>query len=702
MLPVPAPSAALPSAVYALHSEGHRQLITQSHGRSQAFGLQPRERPDFAPLRQRQMDAQREENRRLFQHASPVMETLYEQIANTHSMVLLTSSSGLILHSLGDADFLEKASQVALMPGVDWSEQTRGTNAIGTALTEGQPVVVHGSDHFLQANQFLTCSCAPIYEPCGKLVGALDVTGDQRSYHQHTMALVRMSAQMIENHMFDHMFVGALRIHFHARPEFLNTLVEGIVVFTQEGRFLSANRSAQFQLGLSVNALQAHTFGSLFGQSVSQFHDRTRLHGQQPVSLCMHNGVSVFCLSKNKPAQAWFGSHDLPAAAQDTAHAPPAPAAPHAFVSATRASALSGRGRCASLHDLNTGDPQVAALLHKLQRVQNNDIPIMVLGETGTGKDILAQAIHSDSARAQMPFVSINCASIPDSLIESELFGYEEGAFTGAKRKGALGKIQMAHGGTLFLDEIGDMPTQLQARLLRVLQERRVTPLGSGKAYEVDVMLICATNKNLKTLIAQGQFREDLYYRLNGLVVRLPALRERADFDVVAHNILQSLCAPGQTLRISEPVMALFRSCPWPGNIRQLHNLLRTAAVMVGAQGEIGVGDLPDDFMDDLRAAPPAPMLPPEPLLALDALGNLGPLGLGCAAAGVAAGTAPAPTSAPVSAGGSERLHDVALVAMAQALRDCRGNVSAAAKRLGVSRNTIYRKKAELPADLWH
>jgi sigma-54 dependent transcriptional regulator, acetoin dehydrogenase operon transcriptional activator AcoR len=193
------------------------------------------------------------------------METLYEQIANTHSMVLLTASDGLILHSLGDNDFLEKASRVALMPGVEWSEKSKGTNAIGTALAEEQAIVVHGRDHYLSANQFLTCSCTPITDPYGKVVGALDVTGDQRSYHHHTMALVRMSAQMIENRMFANVFPDAVRIHFHSRPEFLDTLVEGIVVFTSDGRFLSANRSAQFQLGQSVNALRAHTFSSLFG-----------------------------------------------------------------------------------------------------------------------------------------------------------------------------------------------------------------------------------------------------------------------------------------------------------------------------------------------------------------------------------------------------------------------------------------------------
>ena len=702
--------------IYALNSDHHRHLIQASHGRSHSFGLDAVGKPDFSPLQQRDIEFARDENRLLYQHASPVMETLYEQIANTHSMVLLTSSNGLILHSLGDADFLEKASQVALMPGVEWSEQSRGTNAIGTALTEGTPLVVHGRDHFLEANQFLTCSCTPIFDPYGKVMGALDVTGDQRSYHQHTMALVRMSAQMIENHMFENVFPDAMRIHFHSRPEFLNTLVEGIVVFTLDGRFQSANRSAQFQLGLSVNAMQAHTFSSLFNQPVSQFHDRLRHAAGQPVSLCMHNGVSVFCQARLKPTNAWFsGVRDTHPTAQPTEPPVPTPA--------TRATtaAAAGRASLSSLHYLNTGDPQIAAVLHKLQRVQGSDIPIMILGETGTGKDILAQAIHNDSARARRPFVSINCASIPETLIESELFGYEEGAFTGAKRRGAPGKIQMAHGGTLFLDEIGDMPTQLQARLLRVLQERRVTPLGSGKEYDVDVMLICATNKNLKTLIAQNQFREDLYYRLNGLVVRLPALRERSDFEVVANKILLNLCEPGQKIRISNEVMALFQQFRWPGNFRQLHNLLRTAVVMVGHTGEIGLEHLPDDFLEEVQQHP-LHSIPPEPL-PCEAAALCMPLPKDTVSR-MSATSSPAaplpgrpvfqaenqseeptplqPTPLAIQVGiGTPRLQDVALQAMTDALRQCHGNVSAAAKLLGVSRNTIYRKKDHLPTDVW-
>ena len=658
---------------YEMEGEKQRRLIEESHQRSRSFGIERSDKPDFSAAGRLTLAQTLEENRFLLQHAAPAMETLYGQIANTHSMVLLTSAAGLVLHSLGDIDFLEKASQVALTPGVDWSEQSKGTNAIGTALREEQAIIVQGGEHYMSANKFLTCSCAPISDPFGQLIGALDVTGDHRSFHQHTMALVRMSAQMIENHMFADIFPKAVRIHFHSRPEFIGTLVEGIVVFSADGHFLSANRSAQFQLGLSHNALKAHTFSSLFRIPMSRLHELCsgglpRLH-----SLCLHNGVTVSCRVKMKPSTQWSASlHESTQQPSEPAHT--TGAEPSNEATASRKSQLS------TLRYLDTGDPQIAAVIRKLRMVRGRDIPIMILGETGTGKDLMAQAIHGDSDRAGRPFISVNCASIPETLIESELFGYEDGAFTGARKKGAIGKIQQANGGTLFLDEIGDMPKHLQARLLRVLQDRRVSPLGAGKEVEVDIAIVCATNKSLKDMIARGEFREDLYYRLNGLVVRLPALRERTDFELVVNKIIANLCDKTPHIGLSSEVLTMFRAYHWPGNFRQLHNLLRTAVVMVGCQGLIDRSHLPDDFLDEMGQLADAHPIGGQPL-----------------AIGGAAHTAS--TGAEAS---KHSLQDVALSATAQMLRLHKGNVSAAAKALGVSRNTIYRKKDQLPSDVWN
>jgi sigma-54 dependent transcriptional regulator, acetoin dehydrogenase operon transcriptional activator AcoR len=626
-------------------------MIAISHQRSEQFGLRPDSQPDFSPTSGADLSHLVEQNRLLYSHAVPAMETLYQQIANTHNMVLLTDAQGVIVHSLGDADFLEKANRVALTPGVAWSEESKGTNAIGTAIAERAPTTVHADQHFLCANHFLTCSAAPITDHRGNVVGVLDVSGDRRSFHKHTMALVRMSALMIENQMFAATFENAITLHFHTRPEFIGTLMEGIASFSPGGRFLAANRNGLFQLGLSYPALQAHTFSSLFGLPVSALYDHYRTAAPGLLDLCMHNGVRVCGRAELRLTN---GVHVLTGAFDD---APQAAALP-------QPAARAQTPRLSGLRYLNTGDPQLEQVIDKVNRVLGRDVPILIMGETGTGKELLAQAIHNDSPRAQGPFVAVNCASIPETLIESELFGYEDGAFTGARKKGAVGRILQANGGTLFLDEIGDMPYPLQARLLRVLQERMVTPLGSGKSIPVNVELICATNHNLRRRIAEGLFREDLYYRLNGLVVKLPPLRERTDLETVVKKILASETDAGGNSRhtISDEVLRLFRRHKWPGNFRQLTNLLRTAAIMAGDDDEIGLRHMPDDFLDDIADAP---------------------------------ATAAAPVAQPVIAAGAN-LEEMELAAIVRSLEANSGNVSATARALGVSRNTIYRKLPHL------
>jgi transcriptional regulator of acetoin/glycerol metabolism len=629
-------------------------IIETSHRRSLDYGLQPESPADFSPLARCELSLLIEQNRLLHTHAVPAMETLYQQIVNTHNMVILTDATGVIVHSLGDDDFLEKANRVALQPGVAWSEASKGTNAIGTAIAERSPTLVHADQHYLAANHFLTCSAAPIADHLGNVIGVLDVSGDQRSFHKHTMALVRMSALMIENQLFSATFEDSITLHFHTRSEFIGTLMEGIASFSPGGRFLAANRNGLFQLGLPFTALQSHTFSSLFGLPLSALYDHYRTAAPGLLNLCMHNGVRVYGRAQMRLSNSVFQqalSSDRPALAS------PATQAVAANQAAAQARRLSG------LRYLRTGDPQLELVIDKVTRVLGRDIPIMIMGETGTGKELLAQAIHNDSPRAMSPFVAVNCASIPETLIESELFGYEDGAFTGARKKGAVGKILQANGGTLFLDEIGDMPFSLQARLLRVLQERMVTPLGSDKSIPVNVELICATNHNLRERIAKGLFREDLYYRLNGLVVKLPPLRERTDLETVVGKILATE-SNSSRYHVSEEILTLFHRHRWPGNFRQLTNLLRTALVMAGDEHEIGLRHMPDDFLDDIEQA----QIP-----------HLNPI-LG--------------TERMIASGAN--LEEVEQNAILRSLEAHGGNVSATARALGVSRNTIYRKVPNL------
>ncbi len=309
------------------------------------------------------------------------------------------------------------------------------------------------------------------------------------------------------------------------------------------------------------------------------------------------------------------------------------------------------------LQALDTGDDRMAQAIVKVGKVLDHAIPILINGETGTGKEWLAQAIHRDSPRAAGPFVAVNCAAIPEALIESELFGYEDGAFTGARKNGKEGKVVQANGGTLFLDEIGDMPLHLQSHLLRVLQERIVTPLGGARAIPVDTAVVCATNRKLREMIAAGSFREDLYYRLNGLVVKLPPLRERKDLDTLVARILHAE-SPHRRVRVAPAVMELFRHYAWPGNLRQLSNLLRTALILAGNEDEITHAHLPDDFLEDIVPSDESRVVASAELL-------MPPL---------------------------QKLEDVSLGVIRQALEANHGNISATARALGVSRNTIYRK----------
>ncbi|MDR5768857.1 MULTISPECIES: sigma-54-dependent Fis family transcriptional regulator [unclassified Caballeronia] len=614
-------------AIGAALQPAQRDVIRHSHERSATFGLCETMRPDYAVLSGTELAVKLDESRALFAHALPVMETLYAQIANTHSMIALTDASGLILHSLGDDDFLARAEKVALRAGALWSEEHQGTNAIGTTIAERTAVTVHGDQHYLRANHFLTCSSVPILDPHGNLSGVLDVTGDRRGYHQHTMALVKMSAQMIENRLIASGFSDGLRIRFHSRPEFIGTLMEGIAVFDLDGRLLCANRSAQFQLGLELGALRSQTLDALFGERVDELIARA---GDAPCRLELHSGVAVF-------ASVDFHARNMSSVPSTT-------------------STIPARERAgSSLADLCTGDAQMNDIVARVRKVIGKNIPILIGGETGAGKEMLARAIHDDSPRRAGPFVAVNCASLPETLIESELFGYAQGAFTGAAKRGAIGKIVQANGGTLFLDEIGDMPLAMQSRLLRVLQERVVEPLGAARAVPVDFMLVCASNRKLRERVAQGEFREDLYYRINGLSVTLPPLAARSDLRAVVDKILRHERFAGRVVHVDDDVLALFARHPWPGNIRQLSNVLRTASAMLDDHDtHIRIEHLPHDFVDEL-------------------------------------GEQPKFDNATPPANGA-RLVDIEASAVSAALKAHGGNVSATARALGISRTTLYRK----------
>ena len=600
----------------------HDEVIEQSHDRCAHIGLSRVLSADFGPLGRPDFTTLRDRNRRLFAHASGVMEMLFEQIVNTQSMVVLTDACGTILHSIGDDDFLAKASKVALHPGVNWAESSKGTNAIGTALIDEQPTVVFADEHYLHANQFLSCQAAPILDARGNILGVLDVTGDHRGFHEHTMGLVKMSARMIESHWFADDFASVLRLHLHSRVEFIGTLTEGILAVGRDGSIVGANRAAPDHVGLSNAGLRAQTVTSLLGTSVSALVDHFRSPQAAPLALRLANGAVCHVRARFN----WATTHSFAGLAT-----PGSAALAPAAVEAAPSAAAPPPSR---QPQLETGDPRILALVDKGRRVFDRDLPVLLLGETGTGKELIARAIHRDSLRSRRPFVVMNCVSIPEPL--------------------SMEKVLQA-GGTLFLDEVGDMPLALQGHLLRVLEERQVASLGGSRSQGVAVAVIGATHRDLREMISAGRFREDLYYRLSGLVLTVPALRERRDLPALVCALLQEHGAEPPPVPSAE-VLRLFAPFPWPGNVRQLANVLRSAVAMAAGAATIRREHLADDFLEEAEAI---------------------------------AG------SAAVAGDESQQEHTLesrGIEAVRQAVAAAGGNISAASKALGISRNTVYRK----------
>ena len=568
-------------------------------------------------------------NHDLLAHSRPVMEYLFDQVRHSQSVVILADNRGTLMHTLGDPLFVDKAERVSLSAGASWREEHRGTNAIGTAIAEENPVEIHGAEHFLERNGFLTCAAAPIMSSCGHVAGILDISGEQHRGHPMTLGLVSTAARMIENRLLIATSRRHIRLHLHAQAEGIGTVAEGIVVLSDDGWVIGANQQALALLAMSAKAIGAVQLASLLDVQLPELLTRVKRNRGQATQAHRHDGTSLFA-----QVQGDWGVMPVP------------PSIAVDVKTATANDALSA---------LDTGDLSWRRAADKVRRVLDKPIPVLIQGESGVGKEYFARALHDASQRARGPFVAINCAAIPENLIEAELFGYAPGAFTGARREGSLGKLREANGGTLFLDEIGDMPLAMQTRLLRVLQERTVTPLGGSKTMSVDFALVCATHCKLKEASDNGSFRSDLYYRVNGLTVQLPALRERTDFQALADRLLAGL-NPEREVYLAPELLGKMCVYSWPGNLRQFASVLRTASAMLDAdETAIDFQHLPDDMAEDLAEMPLVGMRVPE-------------------------------RQEP------QNLQELSRNVVRQVLEASRGNISLAARTLGISRQTLYRK----------
>ncbi|NIE65434.1 sigma-54-dependent Fis family transcriptional regulator [Burkholderia sp. Ax-1719] len=567
----------------------------------------------------------RDANRMLLDAAAPELEFLAQRCGQ-QGIVILANADATILSVEGNAGALAELGIGDVSPGATWTEALRGTNALGTALVEGRPVAIDSGEHFLGRLARFSCRSLPIADPHGKTIGVLDLTRDgQLPLAQDTLSmLVGAAASHIEARLFEAFYPEHFVIAFHPHRAYLDSTWCGVLAMREDGAILAASAQACELLGFPRADLIGRQCESLrgmsFAASVSQTH-----------------------------------TLDIPGVARDLALRvlrAPRRATSNIGCGAARYSEARPDAREAGLVKIAGRQSRLLRALQMARRGLDNALPVLVQGETGTGKEVVARALHDASERAGKPFIAVNCASIPEGLIESELFGYRDGAFTGARKGGMLGRLMQAHGGTLFLDEIGDMPLALQARLLRVLQERKVAPLGAGEEQTIDIAVICATHRSLLTMVREKSFREDLFYRINGVSVTLPALRERDDIDLIVASLLERLNA--QDVRVSDELSKVFRTHSWPGNIRQLEMVLRTAlAVRADNEQEIGLDHLCDGFIDGA-----------------------------CPAAVHPAGR------------GLIRKHEDELIRESLARHD--GNVAAAALSLGISRATLYRKLKRL------
>lgn len=614
----------------------HEELISNSWQRCRESGLSHQSNPDISHLDRGTLSASLEKHHQLLETTHYEVLPFYENLlANSNSQVLLADGQGSIMKSWGEQRFKEQHKEL-FTPGANWKEPSLGTNAIGTAIETGSIIQINHDEHFLIANRFMTGSAAPIYGVDREMLGVIDISSDTYLPEWHTLGMVKIMSQAIENQLIiSHFKNNHFILRFNTSPENIDSQWSALIVFDETGLIISANRRAELVLSSDLKLTNiTDVFDINIGQLLNQPEDfqvplftkrQIRMHGVLHKPQHVAPRVLDFrTLAPNKKKQHVSEQHKF------------------------------------QLDELNLGDPTLAKAILQSKKIVDKDIPILIRGETGVGKEVFVKALHYSSQRQKHNMITVNCAAIPQDLVESELFGYEKGAFTGSNNKGYIGLIRKADKGTLFLDEIGDMPINVQARLLRVLQERRVNPLGSTESYPVDFKLVSATNCNLKEAVKAGSFRQDLYYRVSGLNIELPALRHRTDRRALIQFLLNYYAENKNQALITQRTMQQFCEHPWPGNIRQLVSVIQIAQAMSDNQA-IDIEHLPDDFFSDME----------------DIETNVEPLIV---------------MNKELSMSGNSDINEASIVDLYQSL-NC--NISKTAAQLGVSRNTVYKRLRE-------
>ncbi len=612
-----------------------RTEIFQSWQRSRNMGIDAGRQRARKALTGDDLYQLKDKNWQLIQAASAAFKRLEPHLKEAGTILILADKSGVVIDAIGDAAVLEEGLDIHLEIGGDWNEKTIGTNGIGTALRTGRPAYVHASEHFAQGVQSWTCAGAPIRDPMtNAVIGVVDLSGPPQIFQQHNVALVLAAAHEIE--------IALAEQQRQERTQLLEAFVMseydrtsgGLLLLDQTGRIWfrrgleetplqrKKELSVGHQLLPDLGNLEAREINGLLPRGVeAEGVERLLMQGQP-------RGAAVFLKSGTQRARK-----------------------PNVVAIAPR------DGVAEELIEMVGSSPKMIEAMELAERVAKANVSVLIRGETGVGKELFARLIHSRLGSDKAPYVPVNCAAMSSELIGAELFGYVDGAFTGAAKGGRTGKFELAHGGVLCLDEIGDMPIELQPYFLRALEQRAIYRIGESQRRPVDVRVIAMTNRDLREEIEKGSFRRDLFYRIGVVTIEVPPLRERGE-DVIAlidkfsANFAKEMGrAP---LTFNDESLSCLMNYRWPGNVRELRNLVHRA-YLVGTGNVVTPEDLPPEVMggfDDVEED------------SLEA----------------------------ILSGKSGDLESIEASAIRRTMEVENGNLTKVAAALGISRPTLYRK----------
>lgn len=585
-----------------------------------------------------------QQHRELIEASAPVTEPVRDLLSQTNSILILSDPTGHILKTDGDPATLEGAMDIGLIPSGDWNERSIGTNAIGTALATGEPVQVHGAEHFCVGIKRWSCSATILRDPFnGEILGGLDISGLAKAFNPYWLGLVMALAHSVEERSGRRHMEQRCRLIEAGLKRFSNSTREGLIFFDRKGNLVRSDAHAARSLAamdIGIN-LKAHSHIDAFNEELPETARMKLPEWLRP------EWVEPITEGREKLGTALV----LPFPSRTGGH-------PSYTSSRVILSELGGESRD-YFEQILCASPSLGPVVEKARELAEVDLAALLLGETGVGKELFAEAIHKGGHRRQGPFVPLNCGGMPREILASELFGYVEGAFSGARRSGMVGRIEAANKGTLFLDEIAEIPLDTQPYLLRVLEEGKVYPLGDNKPRRVNFRLLAATNKDLRNETAAGRFRLDLFYRVSVGLLRIPPLRERkGDIPfLVEHFNRQVAERHGRRMKEFEPeALAVFREYSWPGNVRELRNIVESLVVLSGRRNTVTMADLPGDLLSSIGVGQPT---------------NTG------------------------SETGLTKLEGAERDTVKTTISACRGNLTQAAEKLGIAKSTLYQKIKE-------